>query len=81
MPILKSLSQTGLITIVWDRQMQVPLDLRQIPRTKYIVLAEDQKIRIEDNGRRALGWEWVDTSEEYLRYLQIIDALEIKVVS
>ena len=60
--------------------MQVPLDLRQIPKTLYIVLAE-QKIRFEDNGRRALSWEWVDTSDEYLRYLQIIDALEIRVVS
>ena len=61
--------------------MQVPLDLRKIPKTKYIVLAKDQKIRIEDKGRRNLSWEWVDTSEEYLRYLQIIDALEINVVS
>ena len=60
--------------------MQVPLDLRQIPKTKYIILAE-QKIRFEDNGRRALSLEWVDTSDEYLRYLQIIDALEIRVVS
>ena len=59
----------------------MPLDFRQIHRTKYVVLAENQKIRIEDNGRTALGWEWVDTSEEYLRYLQIIDALEIRVVS
>ena len=59
----------------------MPLDFRKIPKTKYIVLAKDQKIRIEDKGRRALSWEWVDTSEEYLRYLQIIDALEINVVS
>ena len=59
----------------------MPLDFRKIPKTKYIVLAKDQKIRIEDKGRRALSWEWVDTSEEYLWYLQIIDALEINVVS
>ena len=59
----------------------MPLDFRKIPKTKYIVLAKDQKIRIEDKGRRTLSWEWVDTSEEYLRYLQIIDALEINVVS
>ena len=62
--------------------MQVPLDLKQIPKTKYIVLAKDQKVRIDNRGRRALmNWEWVDTSEEYLRYLQIIDALEINVLS
>jgi hypothetical protein len=61
--------------------MQVPLDLSSSPKTKYLVLANDQKIRIDNKGVRSLSWEWVDTSEEYLRYLQIIDALEINVVS
>ena len=61
--------------------MQVPLDLSSIPKTKYLVFANDQKIRIDNKGVRSLSWEWVDTSEEYLRYLQIIDALEINVIS
>lgn len=67
--------------------MRVPLDLRKIPSTRYVVYA-DNKMRYKQDtlneedepkyrARRILRREWFDTNEEYLQYLMIIDALEI----
>ena len=42
-PSLYSVSETGLIKIVWDREMLVPFDTSKIPKTKYIVLGDDSK--------------------------------------
>lgn len=40
-------------------------------------------MRNSDNGRRVLAenYDWFDTNEEYLRYLRIIDALEINIIT
>lgn len=38
--------------------------------------------RADSSGRRALdNYNWFDTNEEYLRYLRIIDALEINIIT
>lgn len=46
-PRLHSVSQTGLIKIVWDRAMQIPLNLDLIPRTKYVMMEDNLKLKIE----------------------------------
>ena len=55
----------------------MPLDISKIPTTKYVVMGEGE----DAAGRRDLSWEWIDAKEEYLRYMQVIDALEIKVLT
>ena len=55
--------------------MIVPLDLKAIKEKKYVIYN-----KVID-GRRRLRREWFDTNAEYLRYLLIVDALDIEVSS
>lgn len=55
--------------------MIVPLDLKAIKEKKYVIYN-----KVID-GRRRLSREWFDTDAEYLRYLLIVDALDIEISS
>lgn len=43
-PRLESVSETGLIRIVWDRKLIVPVDYEAIPDTQYVLVDKDLKI-------------------------------------
>jgi len=55
--------------------MIVPLDLKAIKEKKYVIYNKVIDVR------RRLRREWFDTNAEYLRYLLIVDALDIEVSS
>ena len=88
MPRLKSVTENGLITIEWNMGMIVPIDLSKIEQTEYVVLEDEQTgQRLEprpyvEGPRRKLRQEWFDDPDmQYLIYLRIIRALEIRVYS
>lgn len=47
-PRLHSVTETGLVRIVWDRKLIVPVDIDQIPKTKYVLVDESLRIRVQE---------------------------------
>lgn len=45
-PRLHSVSESGLIKIVWDREMLIPIDVDEIPTTRYVLVDESLKIKV-----------------------------------
>lgn len=45
-PRLQSVSETGVIKIVWDRELIVPVDIDKIPKTKYVLVDSALKKKI-----------------------------------
>ena len=90
-PVIKKLSDAGVLTVAWDRKMKKPANLDEMPTSKVVVTEEseadeiqqDGRFRIEKGNRRNLRKtrEWFQTEKEYLEYLLVMDALDIELVS
>ena len=91
-PVIKSLTDAGALTIAWDRKMQKPKNLEELPDSKVVVTDQSEADRIEESGRfkvkrgnryRNLDKtrEWFKTEKEYLEYLLVMDALDIELLS
>ena len=46
-PVIKKLTDTGVLTIGWDRKMQKPPNLDEIPKSKVVVTDESEADLIE----------------------------------
>lgn len=88
-PFIKKFSDTGRLTIGWDRSMKKPDNLEELPESYIVVTDEKEADLIEKEGRYQVEnklrrlkktREWFETEKEYLEYLLVMDALDIELI-
>ena len=83
-PSLKGVNESGLLIVKWDREMKIPANMDLIKSKQYVVINDStEAIQPVSGTRRALARrrEWFDTNEQYLKYLLILEALEINIIA
>lgn len=87
-PSLRSVDESGLLTIDWDKMMQKPANLDLIKTSEYAVVDEGDPaarslLDTRQDRRRQLARrrEWFNTDDQYLKYLLVIEALEIEIIA
>lgn len=81
-PYIEELTETGLLTIGWDRFMEKPEDPSEIRPSKVGITETDLPPDYSKLPQRKLQervHNWYTDKKAYLEWLMIVDALEIKV--
>lgn len=89
-PVIKQLTDTGKLTIAWDRKMKKPPNPKEITTSKVVLTDENEADKIEKDGRfqidkdkgRSLRKtrEWFETEKDFLQYLLVLDALDVELI-
>ena len=77
-PSLKAVDESGKLVIDWDKAMVPPANLDMIKDTSYAIMDEGASTRRRELARRR---EWFNTDEQFIKYLLVIDALEIEIIA
>ena len=90
-PVIKKLTDAGVLTISWDRQMQQPSNLNELPFSKVVItdqsegdlIEKEKRFKVERGNSRNLRKtrEWFLTQKDYHEYLLVMDALDIDLIS